>query len=655
VDVPSKAIALSLCALVPFALNRFIEPRSAFATLAPGADFHLDPEALPEVELSRPACHPDDDSCPWWLYGNTFGTPKKRTVGVVFNAESSGKISARMHCYNAGCDGADSMFADTSDNFNETGTFYCAAVHDNGFSPTGICEQVAPGAHVLHLGNAFPFEAGTYLAAGFKSGGDRAIATHVRVYGLRFIYEGPPAAYFGADTNVNPLAFPRDEELGFDFYAGRLGWGANLCKIDKNGWDILFLPKLKEVPNGKKCQFDIEVVEDMIAKLGPQLARQRTYAYWLLQGPRHHKNNPRQWGTDQARKLFVQVNRYRAWIDGRTLFADIEPPLVDASGDTWAICVEPGTGGTVRHPAACRRNRAVLEGFLQYVTGLKGLAQRFDEPSLYFEPGVYTRPEAWVTYFGFDWVPEVTVGQGKQRRRDPVPFVLWITGCASSKGAYDVQEAAQEAAEIVERQMLSIVQETTLGGSRSVLWQYHLEKPDFDVTLYSPTGGFTPVPASIPYYCSCSDPDLERPGAVGSCPALDNVLLETLTVPSDGSVVTTGRSYPSFKTFRIEVSGAYKWKDCEFLFCSGGGDCVGDAEYVTDNCWISQYDNLSGTDISLFLDGEDVNWGPFRSDHVYSILLNGKDGPFSFHINDCTSCYADNGGSLTVKIYEMSP
>ena len=157
-------------------------------TLVPDSQFYLGLETLPEVSLSRPGC--DDNTCPWWVYGNTFGTTQDLAVGLVFRTMSSGPISSRMHCFHAGCNGADSMFADSSDNFNSTGDFYCAAAYYGGQSPQQICDQVAPGAFLLHLGNNFPFGAGIFLAGGFKTGGNRTVDASLSVYDIHFIYYG---------------------------------------------------------------------------------------------------------------------------------------------------------------------------------------------------------------------------------------------------------------------------------------------------------------------------------------------------------------------------------------------------------------------------------------------------------------------------------
>jgi hypothetical protein len=290
----------------------------------------------------------------------------------------------------------------------------------------------------------------------------------------------------------------------------------------------------------------------------------------------------------------------------------------------------------------------VLEGFLEVVA-------RYNEtgvPAWEFEPGVYTSPAKWIPYFGPDFIPEVTIRREKVGPRKQ-PFVLWIAGCASTTGLY----TSAEAEEIRDRDLMQIVGRSVLGGSRAVIWQYHYEKPDFDTTLQAPNG-FVPETSPLAYNCTCGDPALHRQGFVGSCPDLDNVPVETLTIPSDGSTVTTTGYYTSNATYRIEVSGTYRWGICDSLNCPESAECSyqrwGDAEYLTDDCWSSHFADFHGVDISVVVDEEHVDWGPFSPDHVYSIEKNGRNAPFSFQIADCTSCYGDNAGTLTVTIYEVS-
>jgi len=140
------------------------------------------------------------------------------------------------------------------------------------------------------------------------------------------------------------------------------------------------------------------------------------------------------------------------------------------------------------------------------------------------------------------------------------------------------------------------------------------------------------------------------------CPGQGEAPLETLSIPSDGSSVETSLSFSSQKTYRIEVSGTYQWGMCDPVNCPDGGACgyrrFGDAEHLTDDCGLNYFDDWFGFDISVYLDGENVDWGTFRDDHAYSITVPGNDAPFSFHLNDCAPCYGDNEGSLTVRVFE---
>ena len=446
---------------------------------------------------------------------------------------------------------------------------------------------------------------------------------------------------------------------GYDFYAGRLGKGAAKCRItNRAGWDIRFLPDQVAVPADSHCLFQFEAVEDMIAKLGPEAARQRTYAYWWLWGTKFTRTPPRLWGAKQARLMLKQVQTYREWVDGRVLFVDIEEPLINPEGtDTWEECTNEF--GVLSDVEGCAKNRAVLNGFLEYVARIRAQAEASNEPDFAFESGVYTSPKFWNRYFGADYVPQVKVNSrgsrlGKKPRSQKEPFVLWITGCGTSDGIYD----STMADDIRDRHLFPIVHQTTLGGSRSVWWQYHVNKPDFNVTDQDPAEGFAPVSSAVIYNCTCEDPTLTRPGAYLLCPPVNWVPLETLEIPSDGSAVTTEGTYRSSKTFRIEVSGTYRWGVCDPANCPDGLPCnyerYGDAEYLTDDCWTTYDEDFFGIDISVVLNGEHVDWGSFESDHVYSLVVAGKNAPFSFEIADCTNCYDDNEGSLTVTIYELS-
>jgi hypothetical protein len=143
--------------------------------------------------------------------------------------------------------------------------------------------------------------------------------------------------------------------------------------------------------------------------------------------------------------------------------------------------------------------------------------------------------------------------------------------------------------------------------------------------------------------------------AVGLVPVEPEVPLEILSIPSDGTVITSQRSYSSSLDYRVEVSGTYVWGGCDPVNCPDGNLCnyirYGDAEWLTDDCWDSHYNLFQGWDISVFINDTDVNWGAYTENHKYSTVRRGNNGPFTFRIEDCPPCYVDNSGSLTVRIF----
>ena len=144
------------------------------------------------------------------------------------------------------------------------------------------------------------------------------------------------------------------------------------------------------------------------------------------------------------------------------------------------------------------------------------------------------------------------------------------------------------------------------------------------------------------------------PDAAAS-PDAGPVLVDTLAVPTDGTAITTGAAAASGTTYRLEASGTFKWGNCDSGACPGGGACgydrLGDAYYRTDDCWSSTTPNFAY--ISLYVDGAQVDWGPYDPGHVYSIELAGTGAPLSFRVMDCDSCYLDNSGQLVVEVYRL--
>jgi hypothetical protein len=239
--------------------------------------------------------------------------------------------------------------------------------------------------------------------------------------------------------------------------------------------------------------------------------------------------SPRGFGGAQAREFIAQWRLYNGilinldlnWdrvpdaqgpvLSERTLFADIEFSRRDPS-NTLGWCTCDGLWGPDAYlkgsdcpltsalqarfgDTTCQGiNREVLQGFLGAID---------DDPGG-FEPGVYTRPGIWGLVFG------------TSSYRPGTPFALWLTGC-SSGGAVEADAA---------RERLARVQETVLGGVKTVLWQYRIDAPDYDITGQDPRLGFRHVEAGeTNYQCTCADPAVG-----GRCPSLVGAFSASLNV-----------------------------------------------------------------------------------------------------------------------------
>ena len=79
-----------------------------------------------------------------------------------------------------------------------------------------------------------------------------------------------------------------------------------------------------------------------------------------------------------------------------------------------------------------------------------------------------------------------------------------------------------------------------------------------------------------------------------------------------------------------------------------------DAKYTTRDGWTTVSDPpLGGFPdelLELFIDGVEVEWGSYSSDHTYELSYAGTGTTLNAAVHD--SFYGDNVGSLTVEIYE---
>jgi len=140
--------------------------------------------------------------------------------------------------------------------------------------------------------------------------------------------------------------------------------------------------------------------------------------------------------------------------------------------------------------------------------------------------------------------------------------------------------------------------------------------------------------------------------------------VETVTVPSDGSSVTSTNTLDNGVTYLLEASGTYR-------FANWGVYGIADAEwayrrapyYPTDTSyedvvpdegsttsgWVKgedYYASECGLDVQV--SGSCVDWGDYNDAHDYVSEYTGDGNLVSFHIHD--SAYGDNSGSLTIDI-----
>jgi len=134
--------------------------------------------------------------------------------------------------------------------------------------------------------------------------------------------------------------------------------------------------------------------------------------------------------------------------------------------------------------------------------------------------------------------------------------------------------------------------------------------------------------------------------------------VEVLTVPTTGATVTSQFSYPASTTVRVRVSGQVVWGGCDPVNCPDGASCgftrLGDAQFHSDNCFTGSdptfHSPTFNFPIQLFMNGAALPATPFAPSHVYTFVLPGTGGHFSFAYNDIPGTFVDNSGSFTVTI-----
>jgi triacylglycerol esterase/lipase EstA (alpha/beta hydrolase family) len=127
---------------------------------------------------------------------------------------------------------------------------------------------------------------------------------------------------------------------------------------------------------------------------------------------------------------------------------------------------------------------------------------------------------------------------------------------------------------------------------------------------------------------------------------------ETLVVPSDGATVQSS-VLKNGEQYIITISGTFIWGNCDKTTCPNGGPDYkryGDAGYLTDDHWASFADPFWSYFIYLNINDNYFMPDAYSSEHTYSLDFTGSGSPITFKINDCSYCYPDNSGYLTVEI-----
>lgn len=124
-------------------------------------------------------------------------------------------------------------------------------------------------------------------------------------------------------------------------------------------------------------------------------------------------------------------------------------------------------------------------------------------------------------------------------------------------------------------------------------------------------------------------------------------LLETLTVDAQGADVVSVTTLAGGSRYQIEVSGTF----------SAGADITADAEYSSGPdsfAWqdlVEKYEDEGEGLLELRIDGNFVEWGPFNSNHVYTLDIIGRGSTIVLDIYDIY--YPNNSGTLTADIYAV--
>jgi len=150
--------------------------------------------------------------------------------------------------------------------------------------------------------------------------------------------------------------------------------------------------------------------------------------------------------------------------------------------------------------------------------------------------------------------------------------------------------------------------------------------------------------------------DTPTPGPMPPAPPAPKIgtqVLWTVEVPAVKTIVTSAQAAQNNAVYLLQASGGVR--------CGGGGLTLGDADYDDWGATGAGANNDDGPcDFGVGVDEASMNtcaglrahwWGPYRNDHIYSMLYTGTGKPIPFLYFD--SGYGDNTATdaITVNVF----
>lgn len=128
---------------------------------------------------------------------------------------------------------------------------------------------------------------------------------------------------------------------------------------------------------------------------------------------------------------------------------------------------------------------------------------------------------------------------------------------------------------------------------------------------------------------------------------IEPVLLDTLTIPATGEIVTSTAVLETSASYRLVAQGVVDVRD---------GDYSGDADYWWSNdLGFIGGDSSGGVDLGLAIDDTTIDgnrspdWGDYTDSHIYQASMTGTGSTLTAQFHDPN--YGNNGGSLTLEIW----